>query len=48
MHAETPRLASKTTILFKHEVFKMVIMVTRSWIVNSGFPIVVDGHKIEY
>ena len=29
MHAETPRLADKTIVFSEHEVFKVVVMVTR-------------------
>ena len=29
MYAETPRLADKTIVFSEHEVFKLVIMVTR-------------------
>ena len=29
MHAETPRLADKNTVFSEHEVFKVVVMVTR-------------------
>jgi hypothetical protein len=28
-HAETPRLADKTIVFSEHEVFKVVVMVTR-------------------
>jgi hypothetical protein len=28
MHAETPRLADKTIVFSKHEVFKIAVMVT--------------------
>jgi hypothetical protein len=29
MHAETPRLADKTVVFSEHEVFKVVVVVTR-------------------
>jgi hypothetical protein len=29
MHAETPRLADKTIVFSEHEVFKVIVMVTR-------------------
>ena len=29
MHAETPRLVDKTIVLSEHEVFKVVVIVTR-------------------
>ena len=29
MHAETPRFADKTIVFSKHEVIKVVVMVTR-------------------
>ena len=29
MHAETPRLANKSIVFSEHEVFKVVVMVTR-------------------
>jgi hypothetical protein len=29
MHVETPRLADKTIVFSEHEVFKVVIMITR-------------------
>jgi hypothetical protein len=29
MHAETPRLADQTIVFSEHEVFKVVVMVTR-------------------
>jgi hypothetical protein len=29
IHAETPRLADKTIVFSEHEVFKVVVMVTR-------------------
>jgi hypothetical protein len=29
MHAETPHLADKTIVFSEHEVFKVVVMVTR-------------------
>jgi hypothetical protein len=29
MHAETPRLADRTIVFSEHEVFKVVVMVTR-------------------
>jgi hypothetical protein len=29
MHAETPRLADKNLVFAEHEVFKVVVMVTR-------------------
>ena len=29
MHAETPRLTDKTVVFSEHEVFKLVVMVTR-------------------
>ena len=29
MHAETPRVADKTIVFSEHEVFKVVVMVTR-------------------
>ena len=29
MHAETPRLTDKTIVFSEHEVFKVVVIVTR-------------------
>jgi hypothetical protein len=29
MHAETPRLVDKTIVFSEHEVFKVVVIVTR-------------------
>jgi hypothetical protein len=29
MHVETPRLADKTIVFSEHEVFKVVVIVTR-------------------
>jgi hypothetical protein len=29
MHAEPPRLADKTIVFSEHEVFKVIVMVTR-------------------
>jgi hypothetical protein len=29
MHADTPRLADKTIVFSEHELFKVVVMVTR-------------------
>ena len=29
MHEETPRVADKTIVFCEHEVFKIVVMVTR-------------------
>ena len=29
MHAETPRIADKIIVFSEHEVFKVVVMVTR-------------------
>jgi hypothetical protein len=29
LHAETPRLANKAIVFSEHEVFKVVVMVTR-------------------
>ena len=34
MHAETPRLADKTIVFSEHEVFKVVVMVTRYFVNN--------------
>ena len=31
MNAEIPRLAGKTIVFSEHEVFKVVVMVTRSF-----------------
>jgi hypothetical protein len=29
MHAETPRLADRAIVFSEHEVFKVIVMVTR-------------------